>query len=184
MQGGPRYSPTPHPTIHSKSLKQSAGIWSALSCWVYKKIIHSLFCRANSCYIVWRNPRNISVSAYDDSQHQQLPFQYWHVLRSFPPHPHSPTGSNCSLTGAQKDHSLQQRNLTFSYWDIETVRTVSRVGQSLKCLTTGWTTGRSRFDSGQRKKDFSSSLCAQTVSGADPASCTMGTGGPFPGAGA
>jgi hypothetical protein len=31
-------------------------------------------------------------------------------------------------------------------------------------------------------KDFSSSLCVQTGSGAHPASCTMGTGGPFPGA--
>jgi hypothetical protein len=29
-------------------------------------------------------------------------------------------------------------------------------------------------------KDFSSSLCIQTSSGAHPASCTMGTGGPFP----
>jgi hypothetical protein len=28
-------------------------------------------------------------------------------------------------------------------------------------------------------KDFSSSLCVQTGSGAHPASCTMGTGGPF-----
>jgi hypothetical protein len=34
----------------------------------------------------------------------------------------------------------------------------------------------------QRRKDFSSSLCAQTGSGAHPASCTMGTGGPIPGA--
>jgi hypothetical protein len=31
-------------------------------------------------------------------------------------------------------------------------------------------------------KEFSSSLCVQTGSGARPASCTMGTGGPFPGA--
>jgi hypothetical protein len=31
-------------------------------------------------------------------------------------------------------------------------------------------------------KDFSSSLCVQTGSGAHPASCTMGTVGPFPGA--
>jgi hypothetical protein len=31
-------------------------------------------------------------------------------------------------------------------------------------------------------KDFSSSLCVQTGSGAHPASCTMDTGGPFPGA--
>jgi hypothetical protein len=30
-------------------------------------------------------------------------------------------------------------------------------------------------------KDFSSSLCVQTGSQAHPASCTMGTGGPFPG---
>jgi hypothetical protein len=29
-------------------------------------------------------------------------------------------------------------------------------------------------------KDFSSSLCVQTGSGAHPASCTMGTGGSFP----
>jgi hypothetical protein len=28
-------------------------------------------------------------------------------------------------------------------------------------------------------KDFSSNLCVQTVSGAHPASCTMGTGGVF-----
>jgi hypothetical protein len=32
-----------------------------------------------------------------------------------------------------------------------------------------------------RAKDFSSNLCVQTGSGAHPASCTMGTGGPFPG---
>jgi hypothetical protein len=31
-------------------------------------------------------------------------------------------------------------------------------------------------------KDFSYNLCVQTDSGAHPASCTMGTGGPFPGA--
>jgi hypothetical protein len=31
-------------------------------------------------------------------------------------------------------------------------------------------------------KDFSSSLCVQTASEAHPASYTMGTGGPFPGA--
>jgi hypothetical protein len=30
-------------------------------------------------------------------------------------------------------------------------------------------------------KDFSSSLCVQTGSGVHPASCTMDTGGPFPG---
>jgi hypothetical protein len=30
-------------------------------------------------------------------------------------------------------------------------------------------------------RDFSSSLCVQTGSGAHPASCAMGIGGPFPG---
>jgi hypothetical protein len=34
----------------------------------------------------------------------------------------------------------------------------------------------------QRKKDFSSSVCVQTRSGTHPASYTMGTRGPFPGA--
>jgi hypothetical protein len=36
-----------------------------------------------------------------------------------------------------------------------------------------------RFPAGS--KDFSSILYVQTGSGAHPASCTMGTGGPFPG---
>jgi hypothetical protein len=31
------------------------------------------------------------------------------------------------------------------------------------------------------EEDFSSNLCVQTGSGAHPASCTMGTVGPFPG---
>jgi hypothetical protein len=30
-------------------------------------------------------------------------------------------------------------------------------------------------------EDFSSNLCVQTGSGAHPASCPVGTGGPFPG---
>jgi hypothetical protein len=45
-----------------------------------------------------------------------------------------------------------------------------------------WTTGRSRFDPRLKQKDFTSSLSVQTGSEAHPASCTMGTGGPFPGA--
>jgi hypothetical protein len=38
-----------------------------------------------------------------------------------------------------------------------------------------------RFHPRQRQEDFSCSLCVQTRSEAQPASCTMGTGGPFPG---
>jgi hypothetical protein len=34
----------------------------------------------------------------------------------------------------------------------------------------------------EEAKDFSSNLCVQTGSKAHPASCTMGTGGPFAGA--
>jgi hypothetical protein len=37
------------------------------------------------------------------------------------------------------------------------------------------------FRSPAGAKDFSSRLCVQTGSGAHPASCTMGTGGPLPG---
>jgi hypothetical protein len=41
---------------------------------------------------------------------------------------------------------------------------------------------RSRFDARQRRNHFSSSLCVQIGSEAHPASCTMGAGGPIPGA--
>jgi hypothetical protein len=58
---------------------------------------------------------------------------------------------------------------------------VGQVTQSVLCLAMGWMTGWLRFDPRQRRKDFFSSLCDQTISGAHPASCTVGTGGPFPG---
>jgi hypothetical protein len=52
------------------------------------------------------------------------------------------------------------------------------VAQSVWCLTTNWT---ARIRSPTEAKEFSSSLCVQTDSGAHPSSCPMGTGGPFPG---
>jgi hypothetical protein len=52
------------------------------------------------------------------------------------------------------------------------------LAQAVYCLTTGWTTG---LRSPAGAKDFSSNLYVQTGSEAHPASCTMGTGGPFPG---
>jgi hypothetical protein len=52
---------------------------------------------------------------------------------------------------------------------------------SVSYLATDWTTGI-EVRSPAEEKDFSSNLFVQTGSGADPASCTMGTGGPFPGA--
>jgi hypothetical protein len=48
-------------------------------------------------------------------------------------------------------------------------------------MSMDWTTGWSRYDPRQRRKDFSSRLCAQTGSEAHPASYLMGTGGPFTG---
>jgi hypothetical protein len=50
--------------------------------------------------------------------------------------------------------------------------------QSVQCLTTDWTAG---VRSPTEAEDFSSNLCVQTGSGANPASYTMGTGGSFPG---
>jgi hypothetical protein len=46
----------------------------------------------------------------------------------------------------------------------------------------GWTTGRTRFDPRQRRRDFSFSLYVENASGASPASCTIGIVAPFPGA--
>jgi hypothetical protein len=55
------------------------------------------------------------------------------------------------------------------------------VAQSVYFLPMDWMTGRSRFDPWQRHEDFSFNLCVETDSRAHPASCTLGTGGPFPG---
>jgi hypothetical protein len=53
-----------------------------------------------------------------------------------------------------------------------------RVAQSVKCVATGWTAGRSRFDPWQR---ISPLACVHTGSGAHPASSAMGTGVLSPG---
>jgi hypothetical protein len=55
---------------------------------------------------------------------------------------------------------------------------MSLVAQSEQCLTAGWTVG---VRSPTKAEDFSSNLCVQTGSGTHPASCSMGTGGSFPG---
>jgi hypothetical protein len=61
----------------------------------------------------------------------------------------------------------------------QTFFSLSGVAQSVQCLATDRMTGPSGFDSQHRRKNFSSNLCVQTGSEAHPASCTMGTGGPF-----
>jgi hypothetical protein len=55
---------------------------------------------------------------------------------------------------------------------------MSPVAQSVQCLTTDWTAG---VRSPTEAEDFSSNLRVQTGSGAHPASCTVDTGGSFPG---
>jgi hypothetical protein len=54
----------------------------------------------------------------------------------------------------------------------------SRVAQSVQCLITDWMAG---VRSPTEEEEFSSTPCVQTGSGAHPASCTVGTGGSFPG---
>jgi hypothetical protein len=58
------------------------------------------------------------------------------------------------------------------------IRSGAGLAQAVQCLPPGWEIG---VRSPAGAKDFSSSLCVQTGSGAHPASCTMSTGGPFPG---
>jgi hypothetical protein len=55
------------------------------------------------------------------------------------------------------------------------------VAQSVKCVTTDWTTGRPKFDPWQRREDISSSFYVQTGSEAHPASFPMGIGVLSPG---
>jgi hypothetical protein len=50
--------------------------------------------------------------------------------------------------------------------------------QSVQCLIMDWTAG---VRSPTQAEEISSNLCVQTGSGAHPASCTVGTGGSFPG---
>jgi hypothetical protein len=54
----------------------------------------------------------------------------------------------------------------------------SPIAQSVQCLTTDWTVG---VLSPTESEYFSSKLSVQTGFGAHPASCTVGTGGSFPG---
>jgi hypothetical protein len=62
-------------------------------------------------------------------------------------------------------------------WDVYQYHIVSR-GSSVSAMSDYWTAG---VRSPTEAEDFSSNLCVQTGSGAHPASCTMGTGGSFPG---
>jgi hypothetical protein len=89
--------------------------------------------------------------------------------------------------------------ITATTTDITTTITTTTVGTTTNTNTTTTTTSRSRVSSGSivsdyrlddraigvrspaGAKDFSSSVSVQTCSAAHPATCTMGTGDPFPG---
>jgi hypothetical protein len=64
------------------------------------------------------------------------------------------------------------------------LNTNNEPGSSVSIVSVWLRTGRPGYQGSipGRGKDFSSTLYVQTGSGAHPASCTMGTGGPFPGA--
>jgi hypothetical protein len=63
-------------------------------------------------------------------------------------------------------------------YNVETFFHLNRYITRKKILTTDWTTwARLPIEA----KDFSSSFCVQIGSGAHPASCLMGTEGPFAG---
>jgi hypothetical protein len=68
-----------------------------------------------------------------------------------------------------------------SFWEHNIVLWGPGLTQSVQCLTTGWTTGRTRFRSPAEAKDFSPSLCFQNNSEAHPAPYPLGTGVSFPG---
>jgi hypothetical protein len=67
------------------------------------------------------------------------------------------------------------------YFDVYLQRRRSRVSSGSIVSDYGLDDRAIGVQSPAGAEDFSSSLCVQTGSGAHPASCTVGTGGPFPG---
>jgi hypothetical protein len=84
-----------------------------------------------------------------------------------------------SLGHMHPDHTLNDISLTsisilYSH--------ISELGSSISIVSGYGPDDRAiEVRSLERREDFSSSLCVQTASGDHPASCTMGTGGYFPG---
>jgi hypothetical protein len=77
------------------------------------------------------------------------------------------------VSAAQNHHQVRYKQITaLSQEPAGSVSAVSDYGLDDRVT---------RVQSPAGAKDFSSNLCVQTGSGAHPASCTMGTGGPFPG---
>jgi hypothetical protein len=72
-------------------------------------------------------------------------------------------------------------SLVNNYQKAELIFRFSGTTAQLSLYSVWLRTGRPGFDPPTDAEDFSSNLCVQTGSGAHPASCTMGTGGSFPG---
>jgi hypothetical protein len=73
--------------------------------------------------------------------------------------------------------------LCFKEYDVENTQLNLRNVQEPKDLGIRASTFETFFHNyaGSQTEDFSSNLCVQTGSGAHPDSCTVGTGGSFPG---
>jgi hypothetical protein len=78
-------------------------------------------------------------------------------------------------------HYLKLIRIDKKYLDLVSCYTRSRVSSRSIVSDYGLDDRAIGVRSPAGAKDFSSSLCVQTGSGAHPASCTMDTGGPFPG---
>jgi hypothetical protein len=85
---------------------------------------------------------------------------------------------HCLILSPMNPVHTHKPNLFKIHVNIVTFKNMSRVAQSVQWLTTDWTSG---VRSPTEAEDFSSNLCVQTGSRAHPASCTVGTGGSFPG---
>jgi hypothetical protein len=84
-------------------------------------------------------------------------------------------------------HPIQKKYIDYvSVAHVTAYQTITQqigagVAQVVKCLTTGWTTGRSGFDSRRGQRIFPLASVSRPALGPTQPPVQMGTGGPFPG---
>jgi hypothetical protein len=86
---------------------------------------------------------------------------------------------NISNTLMQAGLYVRKSTSLVVFWVKTACILLGNAENALAGVAKDWTTGRSGFDPWQGQRIFPLA-CVQTGSGAHPASCTMGTGGPFP----